>query len=62
MDPCEQIIADALKMVAPAPHWSANKRLQHRIDCEAVADACATVNVNFNRSKFLEACGVDNDV
>ena len=33
-------------------------QLGHKETCEVLADALATSNPNFNRDRFLKACGV----
>ena len=33
---------------------------QWKKDCEAVADACRDQNYNFDRQRFLSACGCDD--
>ena len=50
------ILAEALKSSKPEdPHPIFYTQWEH--DVQAVADACQEVNSNFNRPRFLEACG-----
>lgn len=52
-------IADALKQSRPAagPH----QRRQWLADCHTICATLKQFNPDFNRSRFLEACGVDED-
>lgn len=50
-------LAEAFKDVKPSSNW-ANKLIQWEMDCIAVADVCARQNSQFDRAKFLTACGL----
>lgn len=54
-----QFIADTLAASKPAPHWDANKRAQWVVSCNRFADALASTSPNFDRARFLAACGVE---
>jgi hypothetical protein len=56
-----QAIADAFKEQKPADHWDANKRTQWELDVKAVAKALATMNPRFNFSRFIAACGFEDE-
>lgn len=59
-------LAAALKSSAPLDKGALNDDTdcalirQWRDDCRAVASVCAQFNPNFNRAKFLKACGMED--
>jgi hypothetical protein len=53
-----EAIAEAMARQKPADHWDANKHTQWNLDVNALADMCAAENPNFDRARFLRACGV----
>jgi hypothetical protein len=50
-------IAAMLRASRPESHWDANKRAQWDMDVTAIADVCRRFNAQFNRSRFIDACG-----
>jgi hypothetical protein len=50
-------LAQALRNTRPGENWDANKRAQWNLDVKAVLDICASENSNFDRHRFIEACG-----
>lgn len=54
-----EALAAALKAEQPGTNWDPNKHVQYRLDVRAVADVCARFNPNFDRARFLKACGVE---
>lgn len=52
-----EALAAALK--AMQPHLTEELIYQWELDCDAVADVCARFNPNFDRARFLTACGVE---
>lgn len=55
------IIAAALLESKPESHWDANKKAQWLVSCNRIADALANDNPRFNRGRFLNACGVEDE-
>jgi hypothetical protein len=64
-------LAMALKTIRPNPPSSGSharsayyeqkaSHVQWRKDCEVVADICQRSNANFNRDRFLSACGIED--
>jgi hypothetical protein len=53
-----QLIADHLNYTRPEASWCPNKRLQWKMDVKAIANACQASNSNFDRERFLKACGL----
>jgi len=54
-----ELIAETLAAPKPEPHWSANKGAQWLVTCNRFADKLASTNANFDRARFLAACGVE---
>lgn len=62
-----QLIADAMKATMPirgeqmpASIVNHNCRMaQWKNDCKAMADVCQSMNSNFDRTRFLSACGIE---
>ena len=59
------LLAGALWAVRPKPPISGTMihgalTVQWQADCEAVADVCQKANANFNRDRFLSACGIED--
>ena len=50
-------IADALRF--SRPDFSTVAHEQWEKDCSAMADACRSFNGQFDRGRFLRACGVE---
>ena len=53
-----EMIAAAFRRSRPDPNSS--HHIQWEKDVEAIASACAEVNPNFNRSRFVDACEADD--
>jgi len=53
-----QALADSLSCIKPEKKGVAMK--QWVKSCQAVADACRGQNYNFDRARFLSACGCDD--
>jgi len=51
-------LAAALKARRPVIEALASRQ-QWRLDVEAIADVCNDSNTNFDRERFLAACGVE---
>lgn len=47
-------------LLPDAEYVSLTSLTQWRIDVRAVADVCASFNGNFDRVRFLSACGLDS--
>ena len=47
-------LADALRRQKPADHLDPNKREQWDQDVKAIADVCASVNLAFNRGRWMD--------
>ena len=55
-----EALAAALNGVGPLHgDMSTKDAIQWRSDVEAVAAVCARFNPNFDRTRFLKACGVE---
>lgn len=55
-------LAAALRAQKPEDTFDENRLLliiQWRADAKVVADVCARFNPNFDRARFLAACGVE---
>lgn len=50
-------IAETLRNNRPESNWDANKRLQWDMDVRAMANLCSRMNAQFDRPKFVAACG-----
>lgn len=55
-----ELIAEAIYSSKPATHWDLNKHAQYEVTVTRMADALSRTNPNFNRAKFLAACGVED--
>ena len=55
-----EALAAELKRVGPA-YWidATSRDTVHMAAIQAVADVCARFNPNFDRARFLAACGVE---
>lgn len=55
-----EALAAALNGVGPLSEDTTSKQaIQWLSDVDAVADVCASFNPNFDRARFLQACGVE---
>lgn len=57
-----ELLAEALKAQRPADHWNANKKVQWRLDCRAVAHIFLNSNRTCTPQQFLLACGIEEEV
>lgn len=51
-------LAATLKANMPSPVFEVTKTVQWRADVSAIANACSLFNPQFDRAKFLDACGM----
>lgn len=58
-------LANALQFAKPCkiaePQGFKARQRQWIRDCKAIASACATANSNFDRERFLSACGLTSE-